>query len=378
VTLPVLTRLAVVQKENVGVRLDAFLAGYLRDFPGLYPSTGALEGAGLGSDLGEGRGGRGTSEWVGSMSRSAIQKVIANGQVTINGREAKAGARLKLSDHVKIRCSLPRASELEPEPVPLHILYEDRDLVAINKPPGMVVHPAAGHPGRTLVNALLHHCPHLQGIGGERRPGIVHRLDKDTSGVIVAVKHGPAFHHLALQFKERRVFKEYVALVWGKVDKDRGIITRPIGRHRSDRKKMSSIHVLSRSREAVTEWKVEDAFCVAPRRDFLLWVTLLRLKPHTGRTHQLRVHLADQGHPVVGDRVYGRKNQGAIMKTASDLPDLFKFPRQALHAERLKLNHPRTGSPLDISAPLFPDMKRLLDVLKNGAVSGVVENEQRG
>lgn len=304
----------------------------------------------------------GPSEMEG-LSRSGIQKMIAGGQVTLNGRRTKPGTRLKSSDLIDIQWIPPRDTSLVPEPLSLDILYEDEDCIVVNKAPGMVVHPAAGKRSGTLVNALLHHCPNLQGIGGERRPGIVHRLDKDTSGVMVIAKHGQAFHPIALQFKERRICKEYLALVWGKIEKEKGIIDRPIGRHRRDRKKMSSIHSLSRLREAVTEWQVEDSFRVGPPGSRFSWVTLLRLKPRTGRTHQIRVHLADQGYPVVGDRVYGWKRPGLI-KDRVEMPGLIDFPRQALHAERLGFSHPRTGVTLEFRAPLFQDMQRLLDCLR--------------
>ena len=221
----------------------------------------------------------------------------------------------------------------------------------VNKSPGVVVHPAAGKQNGTLVNALLHHCKNLQGIGGERRPGIVHRLDKDTSGAIVIAKNENAFRQIALQFKERHVSKEYIALVWGKVERERGKIERPIGRHRTDRKKMSSLHSFSRSREAITEWQVEETFRVGSLESRFSWVTLLRLKPRTGRTHQIRVHLADQGNPVVGDRVYGRKRND-LNKDRLEVRDLIDFHRQALHAEKLGISHPRTGGDFRDCCPI--------------------------
>jgi len=316
------------------MRLDLFLS---RPFPG------PLERAGL--------------------SRSGIQRVIAEGQITLNGRKTKASARLKPNDAVEIRLLPPRETALVPESVPLDILFEDEDCLVVNKPAGMVVHPAAGRQSGTLVNALLHYCPNLQGIGGERRPGIVHRLDKDTSGVMVVAKHDRAFHQLAQQFKERRVRKEYLAFVWGLVDQQKGSIDRPIGRHRSDRKRMSSLRSRPRLREALTEWQVENAFRVEPAGERSFLVTLLRLKPHSGRTHQIRVHLADQGYPVVGDRIYGRKRYGPG-GNREPLPGVTDFPRQALHAERLGFSHPRTGAPVAFYAPLPLDMQRLLDSLR--------------
>lgn len=330
-------RLAIVDREYVGMRLDLFLAHH---FPG--PSE------------------------MGGWSRSGIQKMIAGGQITLNGQRTKPSTRLKASDWIEIQWLPPQETALVPEQLPLDILYEDEDCIVVNKAPGMVVHPAAGRRSGTLVNALLHHCPNLQGIGGERRPGIVHRLDKDTSGVMVVAKHGQAFHHIALQFKERRVRKEYLALVWGLVEREKGVIDRPIGRHRRDRKRMSSIHSPSRLREAVTEWQVEDRFRIGPSGNRFSWVTLLRLRPQSGRTHQIRVHLVDQGYPVVGDRLYGQRRQG-LTKIHLEVPALADFPRQALHAERLGFSHPRSGTSLEFCAPLAPDMQRLLDCLKGVA-----------
>ncbi len=327
-------RLAIVDRKHVGMRLDLFLTRHFSSA-------------------------RQRERW----SRSGVQRLIAEGQVTLNGRKTKPSVRLKPNDLVEIQRLPPRESALAPEPHPLDILYEDEDCIVVNKAAGMVVHPAAGRRSGTLVNALLHHCPRLQGIGGERRPGIVHRLDKDTSGVMVVAKHEQAFYHIALQFKERRVRKEYLALVWGLVDRPQGVIGRPIGRHRSDRKRMSSLYPLPRSRKAVTEWQVEDSFKVGTAQDRYSWVTLLRLKPYSGRTHQIRVHLADEGYPVLGDRIYGRKRRG-LGRNVAGLPGLTDFPRQALHAERLGFVHPRTGVALDFYAPLPLDMQRLLDILR--------------
>lgn len=329
-------RRAVIDKEHAGLRLDLFLTRRL-----------------LAGSQREG------------VSRSAVQKMIGEGQVTVNGRTAKAAIRLKPSDLIEVHLLPPKDAGLAAEALPLDILYEDGDCIVVNKAPGMVVHPAAGRKSGTLVNALLHHCPGLQGIGGERRPGIVHRLDKGTSGVMIVAKHDQAFRHLALQFKERRVYKEYLALVWGKFDRDKGVINRAIGRHRSDRKRMSSIRYRSRSREAVTEWQVEGSFRAGPPGSRFSTVTLLRLRPYTGRTHQIRVHLADQEHPVVGDPIYGWKRQG-LGRDHVEAAGLADFPRQALHAEKIRFSHPGTGATLEFQAPLFPDMKRLLDGLWEG------------
>lgn len=303
--------------------------------------------------------------------------MIAEGQVTLNGQRPKPSTRLKLNDWVEIQWLPPRESALAPESLPLDILYEDEDCIVVNKAAGMVVHPAAGRRSGTLVNALLSHCPTLQGIGGERRPGIVHRLDKDTSGVMVVAKHEQAFHHIARQFKERRVIKEYLAVVWGLVRPEKGVVDRPIGRHRSDRKRMSSLYSLPRFREAVTQWQVEDCFRVGSGGGRDGWVTLLRLKPHSGRTHQIRVHLADQGYPVVGDGLYGRR-PGARGRSQAGPLALADFPRQALHAARLGFTHPRTNAAVDFTAPLPPDMQGLLEMLGEWQSAGERRKVRQG
>ncbi len=326
---------AVVHPQSAGIRLDLFLT---RCLPDIMNRDG--------------------------LSRSGIQKLIAAGQITLNGKPAKASARLKTNDLVAIRSLPPKKSRLVAEPIALNVLYEDDDCIVINKAPGIVVHPAAGRTTGTLVNAILHHCPDLQGIGGESRPGIVHRLDKDTSGVMIIAKSMAAFQQLARQFKERRVKKEYLALVLGRPKDARGIIDRPIGRHRSDRKRMSSIHALARKREAITEWSVERCFRPKNAARDSYWVSLLRLRPRTGRTHQIRVHLADLGYPLVGDKVYGRKRPNPTIKNA-DVSSLGSFWRQALHAERLSLLHPRTGAPMEFYAPLAEDIESLLKTLED-------------
>jgi 23S rRNA pseudouridine1911/1915/1917 synthase len=320
-------QVAVTEQEDAGTRLDLFLA----------------------------RRKLAASEW----SRAAIQKMIQEGAILLNGLRPKPSTRLRLNDLVEIRALPVKNARVMPEPIPLDVLYEDADCIAVNKPPGIVVHPAAGKQTGTLVNALLYHCRDLEGIGGEQRPGIVHRLDKDTSGVMIVAKHDRAFRGLALQFKERRILKEYVALVWGKVKTEKGHIRRPIGRHRRDRKRMSSLYALPRLREATTEWQVEERFRVGSAVGS--WVTWLRVKPYTGRTHQIRVHLSDEGFPIVGDKIYGQKQKR--LSTLSPA-ELLNFPRQALHAERLRFDHPVTGRPVEIRAPLFPDMEGLLQRLR--------------
>ena len=296
-------------------------------------------------------------------SRAGIQRWIVAGQVTINGRRAKSSSRLRLHDEVRMQSLPPQETSLRAEALPLEILFEDNDCLVVNKAAGIAVHPAGGKNSGTLVNALLHHCPNLEGIGGERRPGIVHRLDKDTSGAMIVAKNSFAMQRLAAQFKERSVDKEYLALVWGKMKSNAGVIDRPIGRHRSDRKRMSSVRFSSRSRDAVTEWLVEDVFPLSGDGQQSRWVSLLRLKPRTGRTHQIRVHLADMGHPLVGDKVYGHKRKAAT-RECSSADYVVAFPRQVLHAERLRIQHPRSGAAIEFCAPLPDDIRGLLNCLR--------------
>ena len=236
----------------------------------------------------------------------------------------------------------------KPEPIPIDILYQDNDIIVLNKQPGMVVHPAPGHYSGTLVNALLYHCPELEGIGGEIRPGIVHRLDKDTSGVMVVAKNSVAHHDLALQFKLRHIKKKYLALVYGRMQSESGTVSLPIGRHPVDRKKMS-IHS-RKSRMAETTWRVRKRFSRA---------TLVELGLKTGRTHQIRVHCAAIKHPVVGDSVYGGRK--VEKNTTNDL--LRSVPRQMLHAWQLEFTHPTKQKTLCFEAPIPPDMTDILDNL---------------
>jgi 23S rRNA pseudouridine1911/1915/1917 synthase len=317
----------VIEAEHAGMRLDIFLA---RHFERVLAS-------------GE------------CVSRSEIQRLIADRQITLNGAAAKPSTRLRSGDCIDVRLAESRDGTLLPEELPLEVLYEDADCIVVNKAAGMTVHPAAGHRTGTLVNALLHRCSDLAGIAGVRRPGIVHRLDKDTSGVMIAAKSAIAYQHLVLQFQNRTVEKEYLALAWGKVRDVQGVIDRPIGRHRSDRKRMSSVHRIQRSRAAVTEWSVEERFDVGVQ------ATLLRLRPRTGRTHQIRVHLADLGHPLVGDRIYGgRKRLKGNLPTRT----LENFGRQALHAHRLTVAHPRSEKRMTFTAPLAADLSALLSAMR--------------
>lgn len=324
---------AVVEAPAAGMRLDLFVAQHFGDIAEQY-----------------------------GLSRSRIQKLIADGYVVLNGAPSKPGARLKTDDTVELRTVPGRETCLNPEAIALEVLYEDDDCVVINKAPGIVVHPAAGRWTGTLVNALLHHYPELKGVGVEGRPGIVHRLDKDTSGVMVIATNRRSLLSLARQFKDRTVQKEYLACVWGRPHPSSGVIDRPIGRHRSQRKRMSSVHPQSRTREAITYWKVERSFGIGRGGGNMTWVSLLRLMPRTGRTHQIRVHLADMGYPLIGDSTYGGRAPRGLERR-DEPPALASLSRQALHAETLAFDHPDTGRRMTFKAPLWDDMERLLEEL---------------
>jgi 23S rRNA pseudouridine1911/1915/1917 synthase len=286
-------------------------------------------------------------------TRSQAKRLIDDGRVWLDGRPGRAADAVRAGARIEVAFAPRPAPSVAPEPIPLRVLYEDEDLAAIDKPPGLVVHPAPGAPRGTLVNALAHRWGVAAGVGAPDRPGIVHRLDRDTSGVLLVARTLPALEALARQFRERTVEKQYLAVVRGVVKGATGTIDRPIGRHPRARQRMS---VRSRrGRAAVTRWTVIERFPSA---------TLLRLRPETGRTHQLRVHLAALGHPVVGDRVYG-----APRRAVGSPAVLAEFPRQALHAERIEVTHPRTGIPLSIRAPLPSDLEGLLAALRQPAAS---------
>jgi 23S rRNA pseudouridine1911/1915/1917 synthase len=297
------------------------------------------------------------------LSRSQLKRLIDEGRVTLNAAPAKASSKLKGGEEVTVTLPDPVPTETLSQDIPLIVLYEDSQLIVIDKPAGMVVHPAPGHYQDTLVNALLHHCQDLSGIGGELRPGIVHRLDKDTSGVMVATKTDAAHQHLAQQFKDHSINRRYVALVHGLLPNTKGSIDKSIGRHPTQRKKMSTG---SRSgRQAVTHWRVLQVY----EEDRL---SLVELRLETGRTHQIRVHLADQQHPVLADPVYG----GNRIKTLKD-PELRRLAtslgRQALHARLLGFIHPLSGEYLESSSAVPADMQSIIDYLekKYSAASAV-------
>lgn len=285
------------------------------------------------------------AERVDQLSRSRVHKLIEKEFVTINGVTCRVkNYRLHTGDTISYILPAPEEMAAHPEDIRLEIIYEDEDLLVINKERGMVVHPAPGHTGGTLVNALLNHCDDLSGIGGVVRPGIVHRLDKDTSGLLVVAKNDAAHSSLSAQLKERTLHREYLALVCGRVKPARGKIVAPIGRHPNHRKKMA---VVSGGRVAVTRYRVI--------RNYGNY-SLLRLKLETGRTHQIRVHMANLGFPVVGDPIYGPGSYG-------DLPDRYLQP-QALHAQKISFVHPRTGNKMEFTAPLPSAFRETLHWLK--------------
>ena len=292
-------------------------------------------------------------------SRSLAAYLIANHKILVDNQPKKPGYRVKSGQEIIGQIPAPEPIEYKPEPIALDILYQDMHIVVLNKPAGIVVHPAPGHRSGTLVNALLYHCPDLGGIGGEIRPGIVHRLDKDTSGTMVVAKNSQALEILAQQFKTRTVRKKYLALVYGDLKNDEGSIKLPIGRHPVHRKRMST--TTRKGRQAETFWRIYERFQL---------VTLLELTLKTGRTHQIRVHCAAMGHPIVGDQVYRSR------KWLKDIDRLFSgesysmgaelkaVPRQMLHAWRLRLTHPYTGESMTFESPIPTDMATVIEKLR--------------
>jgi len=272
----------------------------------------------------------------------------------VNGHPAKAGYRLKTGEQVVLTPKEPDPILLKPEPIPLVIVFEDPDLLVIDKPAGLVVHPAPGNYSGTLVQALLHLGQNLSTAGGAFRPGIVHRLDKDTSGLLIVAKNDPCHQALTKQFQSGLIFKEYQALTWGTPPQRQGIINRPIGRHPIDRKKMAINEV--RGKPALTEWLVMETYHPGINR--------LRLRIKTGRTHQIRVHLAALGLPILGDPLYGLKKRGLKGLDPALAISLASLSRQMLHAGRLAFTHPRTQIQLEFTSPWPPDLSQLLDLLK--------------
>ena len=277
----------------------------------------------------------------GALSRSQAARLIEDGRVTVNGRTAAKSVRLAGGETVTVDVPEVRDTALAPQDIPLDVVYEDDDVIVVNKPAGLVVHPAPGHPDGTLVNALLHHCgSSLSGIGGERRPGIVHRIDRDTSGLIIAAKNDAAHAALSAQLSDHSLARTYECLVTGRMRQSGGTVDAPIGRSSADRKKMA---VVPDGRRAVTHWEVVAEYPGA---------THLRCRLETGRTHQIRVHMAHIGHPILGDTVYGAKKP---------VPGL---TGQCLHATGLRFIHPRTGEPVELHCPLPEEFTRMLEKLE--------------
>ena len=299
------------------------------------------------------------ASFLSDCTRTYVAGLIGAGHIRVDGHIRKPGYRVKSGQKVSGVIPPPVAVEFKPEPIPIEILYEDDHIIMVNKPPGLVVHPAPGHFSGTLVNGLLYHCPDLGGIGGKLRPGIVHRLDKDTSGTLVVAKNDAAHTHLSRQFKSRKIQKQYLVLVHGDVKKKTGSIKLPIGRHPVDRKRMSTVS--PKGRMAETAWSVKEQF---------QGIALLEVDLKTGRTHQIRVHCAALNHPIVGDKVYRpRKLEKTIARDhpQSDkiLPLLQSAKRQMLHAWRLSFQHPHTGKAVSFESPLPEDMAQLIRNISN-------------
>ncbi len=320
-----------VTASHGGERLDAYLAEASRDDA----SAELCEGAGL-------------------ISRSAFSKLCENGGVSVNGQTAPKKQKLCAGDRITVRLPAPQPSVALPEDIPLDIVYEDGDIIVINKPSGMVVHPAAGNPSGTLVNALLAHCgDSLSGIGGVIRPGIVHRIDKDTSGLLVVAKNDASHLSLAADIKKHAVRRTYIALLCGIPSSDTGTVDAPIGRHPTDRKKMAVLRDPTyRAREAVTHYRVCERYIGA---------SLVVCQLETGRTHQIRVHMSSIGHPVLGDPAYGGMSGSAFSANTSLIHG------QCLHAARLELTHPTTHENMCFTAPCPDDMQTLIDRLRRGS-----------
>lgn len=310
----------LVEGQDAGLRLDVFLA---RENP--------------------------------DLTRSYIQKLIKEGHVTVNGAALRAGYRLRAGDEVILRVPPPENLEVRPENIPLDIYYEDEDVLVVNKPRGMVVHPAEGNYSGTLVNALLYHCRDLSGVGGVCRPGIVHRLDKETSGLLMVAKNDFAHQELARQLKARQVTRRYLALAHGNFKVDAGTVDAPVGRHPRDRQRMAVVR--QHGRRAVTHYRVVERFGQ---------YTLLELSLETGRTHQIRVHMAYIGHPLVGDLKYGPARPH------------FGLQGQFLHAAVLGFTHPRKGCYLEFAAPLPEELAGILAGLRAATAEGGLPFPERG
>lgn len=310
-----------VAEENQGERLDAFLAATQAE-----------------------------------LTRSAVQRLIEQGMVRVDGKEVKSSHKLSAGETVTLAIPPPEPSAAAPEDMNLNIVFEDADVIVINKPAGLTVHPGAGISSGTLVNGLLGHCSDLSGIGGEIRPGIVHRIDKDTTGILVVAKNDAAHQGLSAQFSQHTVKRVYYALVFGSPKTDKGRIEGEIGRHPVDRKKMSGS--ARHGRHAVTHWKVLARYS---------GVTLLKLRLETGRTHQIRVHLSEAKHPLLGDSVYGGDARLGNIKDVKLRSLIKELGRQALHAKTLGFIHPSSGEYVEFDSDLPEDMQRIIDYLDTKA-----------
>jgi 23S rRNA pseudouridine1911/1915/1917 synthase len=279
------------------------------------------------------------------QSRAQWQRHIKEGNVRLNGRSVKASYRIEGDEQLTANLPPVQETDLQAEAIPLDIRYEDDDMIVVNKAAGMVVHPAAGHDTGTLVNAILAHCPDIEGISGERRPGIVHRLDKETSGLMVVAKNERALRHLQNQFRRRTVHKQYLALVEGQIQPSEALVDAPIGRDPRQRKRMAVIppNSSATAREAQTQYRAQQYFDE---------YTLVACQPHTGRTHQIRVHMAYIGFPLVGDKVYGRRRQTLPLK------------RHFLHAAELGLKRPSDDQPLLLHAELPEDLRQIIELIQ--------------
>jgi 23S rRNA pseudouridine1911/1915/1917 synthase len=285
------------------------------------------------------------SQELSDLSRARIQQLIQQGCVQVNDTVCTSKKiNLKTGDRIILEIPAIQPLALIAEDIPLDILYEDDELIILNKPAGLVVHPAPGHPDGTLVNALLAHCPNLPGIGGVQRPGIVHRLDKDTTGAIVIAKTDRAYQHLQAQIQAKTARREYLGLIYGVPKMETGSINLPIGRNSQDRKKMDIVSVEEGGRAAITHWQVKERFGN---------YTLMHFQLETGRTHQIRVHSAKIGHPIVGDPIYSSAHSVGV-----------NLPGQALHAWKLQLQHPVSGDLVEVTAPLPRSLTTLLEVLR--------------
>jgi 23S rRNA pseudouridine1911/1915/1917 synthase len=285
------------------------------------------------------------AEELPDLSRSRIQQLIEQSKVQINGNICTSKkVNVKIGDRITLELPEAQPLALKAENIPLDILYEDEQLLILNKPAGLVVHPAPGHPDGTLVNALLAHCPYLPGIGGVQRPGIVHRLDKDTTGAIAIAKTDIAYQHLQAQLQAKTARREYLGVVYGAPKTSSGTVDLPIGRHPQDRKKMDVVPVEQGGRTAITHWQIQER---------LGNYTLIHFQLETGRTHQIRVHSAKIGHPIVGDPLYASGRSIGV-----------NLPGQALHAWRLKLQHPISQEWIEVTAPPPPTFTTLLQVLR--------------